>query len=280
VRFAVFLKTLRDLRWQVVWYGLGLAALAAVVVYIYPSYQQQFQDFEIPEALRALVGDADFASPEGFLATEFFSWVPILGVIFAIMAGTAALAGEETEGTLDLLLAQPLSRRRLALEKMAGIAVGTLLIVAITGAGWLISVPFVDMDVSEGLLLVATLELALIIFVFSAAAIWCGAMFPDRKVATGVVTAFAVASYFLNYLANLVEVIEPLGLLSVFRYAGSVDTITGSFEPFNAIVCLGLTGVFAAFALASFERRDLGVRGGGLTLPVFAISSKAEGRGA
>jgi hypothetical protein len=129
------------------------------------------------------------------------------------------------------------------------------------------------------LLLVATLELALIIFVFSAAAIWCGAMF-DRKVATGVVTAFAVVSYFLNYLANLVEVIEPLGLLSVFRYAGSVDTITGSFEPFNAIVCLGLTGVFAAFALASFERRDLGVRGGGLTLPVFAISSKAEGRGA
>jgi ABC-2 type transport system permease protein len=271
VNFVVFRKTLRDLRWQVFWYGLGLAALAALIVYIYPSYQQQLQDFEIPEALRALVGDADFATPEGFLATEFFSWVPILTIIFAIMAGTSTLAGEEAEGTLDLLLAQPVSRRTLALEKMAGFAVSAFLIVALTNAGWLVSVPFVDMDVSYGRLFVATLELAPIVLSLGAAAIWCGAIFPDRKLATGVVSAFAVASYFLNYLANLVEAIEPLGWLSVFHYAGSVDTITGSFDPLNDVICLALAGAFAGLALTSFERRDLGVRGNALTWPAFPL---------
>jgi ABC-2 type transport system permease protein len=269
VRFAVFRKTLRELRWQVVWYGLGLAALAALVVYIYPSYRQQFQDFEITEALRAQVGDVDFATPEGFLATEFFIWVPVLTVIFAIMAGTSALAGEEAEGTLDLLLAQPVSRRRLALEKMGGFTVCTFLIIATTYAGWLVSVPFVDMEVSYGRLFIATLELAPVVLVFGAAAMWCGAVFPDRKVATGVVSGFAVASYFLNYLANLVDAVQPLGWLSIFHYAGGAETMTGSFDPLNALICLVLAGVFGTLALASFERRDVGVRGGGLTLPAF-----------
>lgn len=270
MRFAVFTKTLRDLRWQVFWYGAGLAALAALVVYVYPSYSEQFADFEIPEALQAFIGDADFATPQGFLAAEFFSWVPILTVIFAIMAGTSLLAGEEAEGTLDLLLAQPVGRVKLALEKMAGFAASSLAVMLLAYAGWLVSVPFVDIDVSLGRLLVATLELVPVVLLFGAAAMWCGAMFPDRKLATGVVTAFAVASYFLNYLAALVDVLEPLAWLSVFHYVGSRETLTDSFDPLNVAVTLIVTAALAALALACFERRDLGVRGGGLTLPFAA----------
>ena len=40
-RISVFGKALRDLRWQVFWYGLGFALLAALVAYIYPSYRDQ-----------------------------------------------------------------------------------------------------------------------------------------------------------------------------------------------------------------------------------------------
>jgi hypothetical protein len=126
----------------------------------------------------------------------------------------------------------------------------------------------VDIEVSYGRLLLATLELAPLILVFGAVAMLCGAMVPDSKLATGVVTALAVASFLLNYLANLVEALQPISWLSVFHYAGSVETLTGSFDPLNALICLMLAGAFAFLALASFERRDLGVRGAGLTLPV------------
>ena len=41
-------KTLRDLRWQVVGFGFGLAAVAALVVAIYPSYAETIEDLELP----------------------------------------------------------------------------------------------------------------------------------------------------------------------------------------------------------------------------------------
>ena len=47
--------------------------------------------------------------------------VPLLLMIAAIGAGAGAIAGEEERGTLELLLANPLSRRRLVLEKTAAV---------------------------------------------------------------------------------------------------------------------------------------------------------------
>ncbi len=264
---SVFLKALRDSRWQVFWYGVGLGALGALVVYVYPSYREQLADFEIPEALRALIGEADYATAEGFLTAEFFSWAPILVVIFAIMAGTSALAGEEAAGTLDLLLAQPMSRRRLVLEKMAGFGVSACLIAAITYLGWLASVPFVDIDVSYGRLLSATFRLVPLILFFGALAMCCGAMLPDRRLATGVVTAVAVVSFFVNYLAMLVDALRPARWASVFHYQDASSALSGHVDPAKLAVLLLATALLAALTVASFEQRELGVHGGGPTLP-------------
>ena len=264
---GILLKTVRDLRWQVFWYSLGLSLLGAFVVYIYPSYREQLAEFELPEAMQALIGDVDFTSPSGFLAAEFYSWAPIMLVVFAIMAGTSALAGEEENGTLDLLLAQPLSRRRLAVSKLAGLTFSSIIIAAGTYIGWLISVPFVDMDVSLARLALANLQMVPLLLAVGFLAVWCSAVFPDRKLATGVVTAIAVVSYVVNYLSALVDVLKPLAWASLFNYAEGGDTLTGSYDEWKPLVLLGLAGLFALLALASFERRDLGVRGGGLVLP-------------
>ena len=128
---SVFRRTLYSLRWQVIAYGLGLALIAMMDTYIYPSYAGQLANMELPESMKALLGGADYGTGRGFLGAEFFSWVPPLLVVFGVMAGTSALAGEEANGTLDLLLAQPISRRQLLLSKVAAIAAATCLIAAI-----------------------------------------------------------------------------------------------------------------------------------------------------
>ena len=262
MQFSVFQKTLRDYRWQVFWYGLGLALLCALVVYIYPSYRAQLESFDIPEALQALIGEADYSTPAGFLTAEFFSWGPIVVLVFAIMAGTAALAGEESNGTLDLLLAQPISRRRLVLEKMAGFAVSALAIALLVNAGWLISVPFVDIDISLATLLAATLVMVPPVLLVGALAMWASATLSNRKTATGLVTGFVVASFFINYLAELVDVLEPLRWLS-FNHYQNTTVLTEGFNLPNAAVLLLATALFALLAVRAFERRDIGVQSSG-----------------
>lgn len=258
----VFYKTLRDLRWQVIWYGIGLGLMSALVVYIFPSYSGQLADIEIPEAMRAMIGDVDYGTAAGFVSAEFLSWTPLVLVVFAIMGGTGTLAGEEANGSLDIVLAQPVSRTRVAVEKLAGLLVATLLICAIVYAGWLVSVPFVDIDLGLGELAAATLNLVPLIAFFQAFSMWAGVTLPSRGLATGTAVALAVASYFVYYLANIVDSLEPLQQLSVFYHYHGTEVLTDGVHWGGVALLVALYALFAAWALISFQRRDLGVTAG------------------
>ena len=81
----VFLKTLRDQRHSLIWWGVGLVALAAMTLLFYPSFRDspEFDELyeQMPEWLaQAFVGEfSDFTSPEGFLNTQlFFFALPLL----------------------------------------------------------------------------------------------------------------------------------------------------------------------------------------------------------
>ena len=125
----VFLKSLRDLGRAFFWWSLGLVGLVALMVSVYPSVRDNealnklVNDY--PAALKGFVafgGEIDYVSAAGYLGSELFSlMVPLLLLVAAIGAGARAIAGEEERGTLDLLLAHPMSRRRVALEKLAAL---------------------------------------------------------------------------------------------------------------------------------------------------------------
>jgi ABC-2 type transport system permease protein len=263
----VWVKALRDVRWQILLYGAGMALLAALIVAIYPSYAGQLEDLELPEALRNLFGVEDYSTPEGFLSTEFFSQtLPVLLTIFAIMQGTAALAGEEANGTLDILLAQPIGRRRLALEKTAAFLISTLLISLLICPAWAISIPAVDVEVSVWETMGATFACLPLVWAIYATALLAAAALPNRRLATGVIVAFVVASYVVNALALTVDLLSPLRWLSPFNYYNGSTVLSDGPE------LAGTAALLAAFlaalwlALRWFERRDIGVDTG-LRLP-------------
>lgn len=258
-RPSIFYKTLRDLRWQIFWYGIGLGLMGAFVVYIYPSYSSQFADFEVPEAMRPFIGDVDFGTGKGFLSAEMFSWVPLIMVVFAIMGGTSALAGEEANGTLDLVMAQPVTRTRLLLEKLAGLLLALVLILLLIYAGWLVSVPFVDIDVGLGELAVATANVLPVIAFFQAFSLWAGVTLPSRGLATGAAVGLAVVSYFVFYLASIVDAIEPLRWVSVFYHYHGTEVLLDGVQWGGLALLVALYALFAGWAVVSFQRRDIGV---------------------
>ena len=263
---GIFWKTLQDLRWQVFWYGLGLGLLGALVVYIYPDYSEQLAGFEMPDAFRGFLGDAAYDTPEGFLSAEFFSFAPVILVIFAIMSGTSALGGEEANGTLELLLAQPISRLRLALQKMAGLVLAACGICLLIYAGWLISVPFVDIDIGYGRLATATARLVLLVLLFQFLSMVAASGLRDRRIATGLVTVFAVISYMASNLASVVDTLQPLRYISVFYYHDGTNALSGSLYVVKLGVIVSLTLLFAVLAVRSFETREIGAQRG-LNIP-------------
>ena len=102
-------KTLRDQGRAFAGWGVAIVLLVAMYVAIWPSMRDQpaMGDFidQMPEAFRNLfaTAGADMSTPVGYLQIELLSFMaPILVILYAVTAGSGAVAGEENRRTLDL----------------------------------------------------------------------------------------------------------------------------------------------------------------------------------
>ena len=126
----VFLKTLRDQRWPTFWFGLALVAIGLYTIMFYPLIAEATGLLEfienLPEELTAMFGGAlDYSTAEGFLSGELFSFTgPLVVIAYAIFRGATVVAGEEEARTLDQLLANPVPRWRILIEKSAAVIIG------------------------------------------------------------------------------------------------------------------------------------------------------------
>ena len=260
----VFLKTLRDQRWSLMWWGIGLVALTSLTVAFYPVFSDA-PDFEeifeqMPEALgRMFAGEfTDLTSPEGFLNSQLFFFVlPLMFVIFSVLGGSGAIAGEEGSGTLSLLLTSPTPRWLVVVHKFGAVAVATLALAVFLWLGLAVGAVIVDMDVSLLGLAAASLSTALLAVAFGALALALGCITGVRALSAGVASAVAIAAYFLNALVPLSDTLTPFQKLSPFYYFIESDPLTNGLNLLHAAVLVGLTAVALGVALVSFERRDV-----------------------
>ena len=260
----VFLKTLRDQRRSLMWWGIGLVALTSLTMAFYPAFSDA-PDFDeifeqMPEALtKMFAGEfTDLTSPEGFLNSQlFFFVVPLMFVIFAVLAGSAAIAGEEGAGTLSLLLTSTTPRWRVVVEKFGAVAVATLALALFLWLGLAAGAVAVDMDISLLGLAAASLSTALLAVAFGAFALALGCITGARGLSAGAASAVAIAAYFLNALAPLSDALTPLQKLSPFYYFIGADPLTNGLNALHAGVLLALTAAALGVAVLAFERRDL-----------------------
>ena len=268
-------KALHDVRWQVVGWGLGLAGLGAMLVLLYPVVGAQFEGVEVENFGFGAIDD--FSNPRQFLQVEFFTWSPVIMTVFAVIVGGALLAGEEGAGTLELLLSQPLTRRRLVLGKLLGAVIAVVGVLAIAGLGFLLTAPFVDLkgEVAVAELAIAPFSLLPFTWFALAATVLAATLTPTRGRAAALMTAGAFVAYALNITAGLVTSLEWLRLLTPYYYSDAQRVLTEGAVWWHQAVLLVAAVACAALALAVFERREIGVGRSPLAL-LLGRSASAE----
>ena len=142
----LFTYALRRLRTQILIFGIGLAVWGVLYVFLFPLVRDSMSKIEYPPEILAAfgAGGTDLGDPRLFFDVEFFSLAPSIAAVFCVIAGTAALAGEESAGTIDFIAALPLSRRRIFSQKALAVATGAAGIAAIIALGWLLTAPFAE----------------------------------------------------------------------------------------------------------------------------------------
>jgi len=262
---SVLTKTLRDSRRAFAWWAIGIAGLVALMVAVFPTVRDNEElnalVQEYPEALKGFIafgGEVDYLSGAGYLGSELFSFmVPLLFLIAAVGAGAGAIAGEEERGTLDLLLSAPVSRARVALEKLAAMTLEVAGLGAVLFACLAAGAPLVDMEVGVGDLAAACVAAVALALVFGGIAFGLGAATGRRALAIGVAVAAAVVTYVVNGLAPLVPAFDAIRELTPFFQYAAGDPLRSGLDVPRVLLLLGAGAVFGAAGLVAFTRRDV-----------------------
>jgi ABC-2 type transport system permease protein len=183
--------------------------------------------------------------------------MPVLFIIFAVLSGADATAGEEDRRTIDLLLANPISRTRVVLEKFAAlttvvVAMGVALVLTLLVGGLA-----ADLRPDAWHLVQATGAIVLLAVGFGALALALGAWRGRRGLARGLAAAVAAGTYLLGSLALLVSSLSDYRYASPFYYAIGAQPLRNGLGIGYALVLVVSVAVPAVLAVALFERRDL-----------------------
>lgn len=260
-----FLKSLRDIRRSIVWWAAGLFLYPIVIVLIFPS----FQDFpEINEILgeegsilRVMAGNVeDFSSPEGYLTAESFSlMLPMLFIVFSLWLGTSWMAGEERRGAMEVLLANPIRRSSVLLQKFAAIVTASVGLALIVLIGTVVGAVAIDMDISYWKVAQACGSLVLLGITFAALAVFLGGATGKTGFTIGVGAAVGVLAYLANSVAPIVDALDWIRYVSPMYYYIGGDPLTNGINLAHAAVLVAASAVMVVLASYLFERRDLAV---------------------
>jgi ABC-2 type transport system permease protein len=276
---SVFGKAMWDRRVSLIWWLVGVTVLMTWIVAFFPALRdspelQDFIDQFPPEAL-ALFGidPATYQTGFGYLQAQLYSFMaPLLLIAFTATAGGGATAGEEETGTIDPLLAIPISRTRVVLEKFGALTVQAATIVTLMVLVLLVANPLLDLKLSTRGVLGINLGLLLLGLVFGALAMAIGAWRGKRALAAGVVVGAGLITFLINGFAPLVEGLEGLQKLTPFFWYLDGDPLLNGPRLLHLVLAVVVLGLLA-IAVVLFRRADLGAR-----RPVFTFSLPSRSR--
>lgn len=247
-------------RWRslIIW-GVALGGLGALYVGLYPSMSSLMEEYieTAPESMQQFFGEIQGPiGIEQWLGMEFLNMlVPVALPFMVIILGARSIVGREERKTLDLLLSNPLQRSQIVAGALGTMALSLAGVLVITWLLTYIAVPFAGVELAPGRLAVAIAALWPMCLLFGVLALLLSAVVRRTALAIAIPGTILVAMYVIAGLAEAVESIRSLRVVSLFYHLG--HPIEGDF-PWTAVLIMLLGScALGGVAVAAFARRDV-----------------------
>lgn len=260
---ALFRRTLAAKRTEIAATGVGMLVWGGVLPLIYATFGREIGSFMRNNPLLsqfAQFGGGDLFTLPGTLALGFVHpFTLLLMGITAIGFPALAIAGEREKGTLEVVLARPISRRGLYV---------TLYLVGLIFLGLLLALQLIGglasataMGVVDELEVSRLPELWLagwLLFVGFMSITFAASVVSDRL---GPAIGIPLVVVLINYLANAIGSIWPdvawLQDYSLFNLVKATDVLTRGIALSDMAILLAVSVIPVVFALVVFPRRDI-----------------------
>jgi beta-exotoxin I transport system permease protein len=259
---SVFAKWLRDSRRSILGWAIALAVVGVGYAAFWPTIdnpemRQVLQNY--PQALLEALNYTDLATAAGYLnATVYGLLVGVLLLVYAVVTGTRLIAGDEDAGTLDLILAHPVSRTSLAVQRFGAFAVSVLVLstalwlgmIAIRGPARLDGISVADLTAMH----VHVVGFGLL---FGAITFAVGAVTGRRALTLAVGSAVGLFAYAASGLLPQVAALAWVKDYSAFTWLNGSAPLRNGVDVGQVAIMLGLTLALVALGIWGFRRRDI-----------------------
>lgn len=260
MRSVILRKTFLERRTSLIVWFVAVAVSTFLVMLLFPSLRDSLGTSlqDVPDSMKEMLGSAeDYQTITGFVDLQVIAQMVFLTIIMGVIAGTSLIAGEERNGTLQTLLAQPVSRGRIYAEKF--VALGAMTLTACSGlfVGTALGVVALGESINFGQLLMAVGMTWLLTLFFATMAYGIGGASGSRGLA-GILTGFyAFAGYMLTALAGVAPALEKLNYASPFYYFNTPSVLQHGLDFGNVAVLGAGVAAFFLLGLLRFQRRDI-----------------------
>lgn len=259
---SVFTKTIYEKRWLMLFWCIGVVAMALLMMGFYHSFSGGSFDQtlkNLPKSVQGLVGNlASLKTVPGYVSQEVFALrIPMLTLIMGIVLFSDLLAGNEGSGTLQTLLAQPVSRSRVLLSKFfAGLFV-SLVICLSSVIGVLLGLLMIHEHISLWHLVQSAVGVWLLTVLFGTIGFALGAITGKKGLSGSLAGLAAFSTYLLSSFVGSVSGIAAVEKLSPFHYYNHPSIAEFGLKTNYLIITISVVVVLLVVSIIVFRKRDI-----------------------
>ena len=259
----LFRQTIRWQRTRLLVVLLGAIAWGTLIPIIYTAFSDAMRDLvnsgAIPRELLSIGSGSLFTLPGAItLGLQHPLALAMLG-IFAVGASSTAIAGERARGTLETVLARPISRITLYVSILVALLLVVLVVLsvllgAMIGASTALGI---GDEVDAGGLPLVILNGFGLWAAFTTFGLAASVSFDRPGPAIGLTLAWLLIHYFLEILGSLWTDAAWTQDYSLLHHFDPGAILTGDVRPLDFVIVFVAAIIPIVYALFVFPRRDL-----------------------
>lgn len=261
-KFPLLRRALDDSWRSLIGWSLGVVAAMMLYLPLFPSLggnkdMQALLDGLPAELVNALGYDQISTGP-GYTQSTFYGLIGfVLLTIAATSWGTAAVAGDEETGSLELTLAHGVSRTQVILERSVALGIRLAWLSLLSAILVIAMNDFAELDIESGHAFAGAGAILGLTLLSGTAAVAVGALTGRRMYATGAGAGIAVLGYALNAVANQSEGLAWLHAWSPYHWAYGGSPLSEGADWGSLALLFGVSAAFTLVAVAALNRRDI-----------------------
>jgi len=247
-------------------FGIGILGLYLVAIAssseIMASYGPLMES--LPPAMLSAIGISDarmFTTTEGMISSGFVTYAMLMLSAYAVTTGMNITANEEDDGIMDIVLALPITRTQVIVEKSIAFALLSLGVILLCIIYPIIGIFLFNVEVNIGTVILSILTIYPGILLIMMVTSLIGTIARRKMTIIGLSTTFIMVSYFANFLGSAASesFAATLQKLSFFYYTNGEEVVFGTFNPLTSVALIMVALICAGLSVTMFNRRDIGL---------------------